>query len=107
MSIPGIAVARLAGVSSDRGDQRSQVELRSVEQNEEVAGRRAGRDLLDAVRIGEARPQAGGLERPTEDACDVQTGATANRDEDDLDCGAGGRVRLGSSGRLASLRGRE
>ena len=104
---PGIAVASLAGVARDGGDEGPKIDLRGIEQDEDVAGRRAGVNLSDARRCGDTRLETGGTRGPAADALDVQTSATANGDEDDLDGGRSGRVLRGPSGRLASLCGRE
>jgi hypothetical protein len=93
-------------VAGDRHDQGVQIDLRDVEQDEDVAGRRAGVSLPDAVRAGDTRLETGRARGPAADAGDVQTSPTANGDEDDRDSGRRGWVRRGSSGRPASLRGR-
>src|SRR5262249_56004015 len=102
----GVAVAGRRGVAHDRGDQRSKIDLRGVEKDENIAGRRAGVRLADAVRAGQTRLETGRERGPAADAGDVQTGPTADGDEDDRDGSRSGRRRRGSSGRLASLRGR-
>jgi len=103
---PGIVKAGVASVAPDRGDQGPEIDLRGVEQDEDVAGRRAGVNLSDAMSSGDARLETGGARGPAADALDVQTRATANGDEDDPDGGRSGRVPRGPSGRLASLCGR-
>ena len=104
---PGIAGARLGGVARDGGDEGPKIDLCGIEQDEDVAGRRAGVNLPDAGRSGDTRLETGGTRGPAADARDAQTRATANGDEDDLDGGRSGRGLRGPSGRLASLCGRE
>ena len=106
---PRIAVASLAGVARDGGDEGPKIDLRGIEQDEDVAGRRAGVNLSDARSSGDTRLETGGTRGPAADALDAQTRATANGDEDDLDGGRGGRhsACIGDTGQLASLCGRE
>src|SRR5262249_50490919 len=86
-----VAVARLARVASDRRDQRPKVELRGVEEDKDVAGRRAGVDLANTESAREARRQTSGVRGPAAHALDLQPGAAAHRDEDDPDDGKPGR----------------
>jgi hypothetical protein len=80
-------------MASDRRDQRPKVEPRGVEEDEDVAGRRAGVGPANTVSPREARLETGGVRGPAAHALDLQSGAAAHRDEDDPDDGKPGRSR--------------
>ena len=78
-------VVGLAGVTGDGRDQRPEVDLAGVVENEDVPGRRARAGLPDALGGCDARLETGGVQGAAADAFDVQSSPPANRDEDDPD----------------------
>jgi len=78
-------VVSLAGVTGDGRDQRPEVDLAGVVENEDVPGRRARAGLPDALGGCDARLETGGVQGAAADAFDVQSSPPANRDEDDPD----------------------
>src|SRR5262249_43439869 len=99
----GAAVPDRARVASNRRDQRPQIDRRRVEEQEDVAGDRAGLRQPDAGDDCEACLETARVLRPSAQPLHVKTSPAADSDEDDLDGdtarrGGWGGGALGSSG---------